>query len=189
MTRGLSSAEVAATAASHRIAAPLIEMQFRSGTVRLTLAPWDLTVGGETWFSQSLINIAEVRESTGTIEGFSLSLAGMDPTISALAIPTEYRGRICRLLKAHFDPSNNQIIDTPKAWFVGRMNQLNIIETNDRATVELLVEHFEVDLTRPSPIRLNDAHQQARYPGDLGAQFVERMAEIHLVWPDKQALR
>lgn len=188
MTRGLSAAEVTATQASHRAAAPLVELNFRSGTLRLTLAPWDLTLSGETWLSAGLLQIREVRESAGSIEGLQFSLSGVDPAIQALATPTEYRGRIVRLLKGHFNTTTNAIIGTPKAWFAGRMRHINIEETNSLCRVDLIAEHYEADLGRAVPIFLNDAHQQAIYPGDLGAQHVERMATLRLTWPEKQAL-
>lgn len=189
MSRGLSSAEVTASQASHRGAAPLIELNFDSGTLRLTLAPWNITQGGNTWISTgTLMSVRPVRESVGSIEGLQFSMSGLSPQVIQLAATERYRGRIVRLLKAHFNMNTNQIIDTPKAWFVGRMRQMNIVETNQQCTVDVTAEHYEAELSRPVPLRYNDADQQRLYPGDLGCQHVEKMSELKLVWPSKRAL-
>src|SRR5690606_40854342 len=127
-----------ASRASHRGVAPLIELNFDAGTLRLTLAPWNITQGGNTCISTgTLMSIQPVRESASSIEGLQLAMSGLSPEVIQLAATERYRGRIVRLLKAHFNMNTNQIISTPKAWFIGRMRQMNIVETNKQCTVDL----------------------------------------------------
>lgn len=181
--------QVASQQGSHRMVAPLIECLFDSGALRLSLAAWDLTYAGNTYFSAgTLMEVKAVRESTGSIEGMQFTLSGLSPEIIEIASDEPYRGRIVRLLKAYFDPANNQMVNEPRAWFVGRMRSMSIAETNDTCTVSVTAEHYEAELGRAAPLRLNDADQQRLFPGDLGCQYAEVMSEKKITWPDKRAL-
>lgn len=188
MSRGLTTPEISATTGPHRAVAPLVELNFDSGVLRLTLAPWSITEGGRTWLASNLLRVRDAREATGSVEGLEFSMSGIDPAIITLASQERYRGRIVRLLKAYFNTTTNQIVAAPRAWFIGRMKHMNIEESNDKCTVTLIAEHYEAELQRAAPLRLNDADQQRFYPGDKGCEHVERMAELKLVWPSRTAL-
>ncbi|HEY0684769.1 MAG TPA: hypothetical protein VGD45_20700 [Steroidobacter sp.] len=189
MSRGLAAQELSAVTASHRAIAPCIEALFDSGALRLTLAPWDLTFGGNTYIAAgALINVREAREATGSVEGLEFSLTGLDPAILTIATQEPYRGRVIRLQKGIFNTATNTLIANPRTWFLGRMKSMVITETNNSCTVTVVAEHYEAALGRPSPLRLNDADQQRMYPGDRGCEWVEAMTERNIVWPAREAL-
>lgn len=189
MTRGLTNPELTAVTAAHRAVAPCIEALFDSGPLRLTLAPWHLTFGGNTFIAAGpLLSIKEVRESTGSVEGLEFSLTGLDPAVLTIATQEPYRGRIVRLMKGIFNVSNNTLVAPPRTWFPGRLKSMLITETNRVCTISVVAEHFEAALGRAAPLRLNDSDQQRLYPGDRGCEWVEAMTEKNIVWPSREAL-
>lgn len=190
MSRGLTAPELAAVTAAHRAIAPCIEALFDSGALRLTLAPWNLTFGGNTYIAAGpLISVREARESTGTVEGLEFTLTGLDPAVLTIATQEPYRGRILRLQKGIFNTANNTLIADPRTWFPGRLKSMVITEANNLCTITVVAEHFEAALGRAAPLRLNDADQQRLYPGDRGCEWVEAMTERNIVWPAKEALQ
>jgi hypothetical protein len=195
MSRGLTSTEQSLVAASHRISIALVELNFRSGTLRLAMSPWDISDGTNVWVATgALLRIDPPRESASSTEGLQFTMSGLVQTILTLADTENYQGRLVRLLKAHVDPNTNQIASSggspipPKEWFIGRMRRMNTEDLNSRVTVTLVAEHYEAELGRANPVRMNDANQQRRAPGDRGFEFVEEMTEIKLSWPDRNAL-
>lgn len=188
MSRGLSSSQLALQSLPHRIAVPLVEALFDSGTLRLALSEWDIAANGQTYTRGPLINLKPVRESATSKEGLELTLSGLSPDIIALATAEPYQGRVIRFLKAYLHPDSHDVVGVPKAWFIGRMRAMPVSETNDQATVSLLAENFDIDFDRAAVIRRSDAGQQTRWPGDLGAQYAEQMVEKRMVWPTKEAL-
>lgn len=190
MSRGLTPAQLAAATGRHLQVAPLVELAFDAGTLRLTTAPWDIVTGAGTWMTMgALLSIAQTTESAGSFEGAEFVLSGLDAAIVAIAAGEPYQGRLARLLKAYLDAESNQPIGEPVVQFVGRMRVMTLSETNNQASVAIQCEHYEAELQRAAPLRLNDADQQRLYPGDLGAQYVEAMTERQLIWPSREVMR
>lgn len=189
MSRGLTAPELSAVTASHRAIAPCIEALFDSGPLRLTLAPWDLTFGGNTFVAAGpLLSVREARESTGSMEGLEFSLTGLDPAILTIATQEPCRGRIVRLMKGIFNTADNTLIAAPRTWFPGRLKSMVVTESKSVCSVTVVAEHFEVALGRAAPLRLNDADQKRLFPGDRGCEWVEAMTERNIVWPSREAL-
>jgi hypothetical protein len=188
MSRGLSSGQIAATTAPHRQIVPLVELFFQSGTLQLALSPFDYTgLSGTYIHTGPLAYIKPASESSSSQEGLELGMTGLDTAIFTLAATEPYRGRIVRLLKGYLNPTDNSPIGEPTVVFVGRMVNMNISEDNGSAAVAILVEHYEIELTRPAPIRWSDADQQRLFPSDLGCQYAAATSEKTVVWPSKLA--
>lgn len=188
MGRGLDSAQLTAAAAPVRCAVQLIEMFFDSGTLRLARNQWNIVHAGNTYTGVAM-NVKQLRESSGSIEGAELSMTGLDPAMMAIADQEQYRGRILTIKKAYINPDTNAVIGDPKLTFIGRMKRLPSQETNSACDITLIAEHYDAELTRPAPTRLNDSDQQRFYPGDLGCQHAEAMVEKNLIWPSREALQ
>jgi hypothetical protein len=186
MSRGLSVAQINASASGHRVVAPLLELQFVSGTLRLACFRWDVPVGANT-FIKAAISINKARESATSTEGMEFQLNGLDPAIIAIATAEPYHGRTCRLLKAYIQADNNQIIGSQVVTFIGRMRNMVTNEDNTTAQVTLFAEHYDAELTKPSPLRLTDADQQSLFPGDKGCEYAASNAEKTVIWPSKKA--
>lgn len=188
MSRGLSVNQINASASGHRVVAPLIEMLFDSGPLRLAAFRWPVTDGATTYIAAAL-RIAPARESAGSREGLEVSLSGLDPAIIAIAVAEPYQGRVIRLLKGYMQPDSNGIIDVARVSFLGRMRNMTIGEDNSTAQVTVSCEHYDVELQRPNPLRYTDAAQQDLYPGDLGCQYAALNADKQVVWPSTKAQR
>lgn len=186
MSRGLSVAEINAAAAPHRVTVALMEMYFASGTLNLAVFPWDLTIGATT-YTRAPVTPSTTKESAVTSEGIELHLSGFDPAIMTIMASEAYHGRTFRLLKGFVQPDSNQIIGTPKMFYAGRMRNMIGTETNDKVDVGLYVEHYDLELQRPMPLRYADADQQRLFPGDLGCQYTARNSDKTVIWPSKEA--
>ncbi len=172
---------------AHLQVVPLVEFQFTSGTVRGAMAPWDIVVGADTYIGAGLImSIAPRTESMGSVEGWAVTVTGLDAAIKTLAAQEHYQGRIALLRKAYLHAETNAVIGTPKIVAVGRMTRMAIAEDRSSATVRIEVEPFEAEWNRANPLFLNDADQQRLYPGDLGASHVNALADRKVVWPSRE---
>lgn len=189
MTRGLSSAQLTAAAARHVAAVALVELHFDSGAIYMALAPWSITYGDDTYYHTGpLASVRALAEAGASFEGIELAMTGLEPAVLGYAATEPYRGRLVRLLKGYLDPQTHALIGPPVVQFIGRMQAMSITETNGTCTAALVAEHYEAELQRPAPLRLNDADQQRLYPGDLGCEFAEEMVEKELIWPAREAL-
>lgn len=187
MSRGLSSAQLTAAGASHRQTVALVEAFFDSGTLRLAIAPWAITSGVDTYAATGpFLHVKEVTESAGSVEGLEFTLTGISTDVIAIATAEPYRGRVIRLLKAYLDADTNQTVGTAVVQFVGRMHSMRIAEKNNTCDVVVVAEHYEAELSRSTPLRLNDTDQQRLYPGDLGCSLAEMMVEAKIVFPSKE---
>lgn len=187
MSRGLSPAQLAAATGRHYQVAPLVELYFGTGTLRFTLAPFNIVVGANTYLATGPFgSIKEVAEASSSLEGMEFALSGVDTAIVDIATGVAYHGRLVKLLKAYLDAETNAIIGTPVVQWVGRMKAMSISETNSTASVTVQADHYDVELQQGSPLRWNNVDQQAMYPGDLGCEHVEAMVDVNLVWPAKE---
>ena len=66
--------------------------------------------------------------------------------------------------------------------FSGYMDQMNIEETSDTSTIQLLVENKLVDLERARVARFTSGYQKSIYAGDLGFDFVEDLQDKQISW-------
>lgn len=190
MPRGLSNAQLTAVVGTHRIVVPLFELFFDSGTLRLAICPWDVVVSGNTYNTTGqILSVKPLSESSTSKEGAEITMSGLDAAIINIAAYESYRGRFVRLSKLYLDKDTNAQIGNPVTQFIGRMQSIAIAESNNDCAVTLTAEHYEIELTRPAPLRLNNADQQRLYPGDKGCDQVESMTEKNIVWPALEALK
>lgn len=189
MSRGLSTTQRSAARAPHRMAIALVELHFKAGLLALALSPWDVTYAGSTYQrTGQIMDIEAAHESSKSFEGIKMTMTGLDTTIMTLAANEPYRGRLVRVLKAYINPEDGALIGSPVVQFIGRIRSMPIQEKNDTCTVAVLAEHYEAELQRPAPLRLNNADQQRLYPGDKGCEFADQLEDKVVVWPAREAL-
>lgn len=186
MTRGLSVSQINASASGHRVVAPLIEMFFDSGTLRLACFQWNVVSGANTYFN-ARFTIQPATESSSSTEGLQLQMDGLDPAIITIATAEPYHGRTIRLLKGYIQPDSNGLIGEPRTWFLGRMRNIVIEENNSKATVQVFCEHYDAELGRAAPLRYADSDQERLFPGDRGCEFATSNTDKSIVWPSKEA--
>lgn len=191
MSRGLSPAQALSQRQPHRVVVPLVELLFDSGTLRLALGKFDVPGPDNTTYIATgpLAFVKAAREAGKSLEGLAVGMSGLDAAIVTLATSEPYRGRALRLIKAYLNPDTNEPVGEPKVWWPGRMVNMVIEEQNDSATITIFAEHYDVELSRPAPLRWSDADQQRLYPGDLGCQYSAEVSEKTVLFPSKEAQR
>lgn len=176
--------------------------------VRLWTGGYDVTIDGNVYVGAgSIVSISSVTETADiSAEGTLITLAGVPLTSLALALTSQYQGRRCDVLFALMDPdrfalSKYTVLDpegTPtleetagyadaleiefSETFSGRMDQMNIVEGADVATIEMSVENKLITLERPRSLRYTSAILKTRFPSDLGLDFVESIQDQEIVW-------
>jgi len=182
VSRSGTSGAFSALAAGAATFLVFAEMDFASGFLRVTNAPYAVPWNGYTWKGLGEFGSMEAVQEGANLEAFGvrLTLSGVDPVNISLALTEHYQGRSCKIWIAPLD-SGHQVIADPVLVFDGRMDTMQM-EAGQQAVVTVTAESRLADLERPRVRRYNDADQQWLYPGDLGMQFVEQMVEKELVW-------
>lgn len=179
MSRGRSVAQKAADTARHSGWAALLELQFASGTLRLAVGPYDITVGADTYTATgALLSVDAMGEAVDGTEGLSFALSGCASGIFDLVVNEPYKDRVIRLLEQRYD-ADHQAVDAPSVEWVGRMQVMTSTEhPRQRShTVVIQAEHYDAQARRPVNLRFSDAEQRRRYPDDKGAEYVTSLTE------------
>jgi hypothetical protein len=158
------------------------ELQFASGTVRMWSGFGTKSWNGQNWSGAGDFGgLSPVDESTEVrAAGLAFTLSGIPSNSIALALGDSYRGRPCKLWMAILDDA--EAIVGAHQIFAGRMDVMKIDDTGETATISVQAESRLVDLRRPRSLRYTDAEQQRLFAGDVGLEYVAKLAEKPLFW-------
>lgn len=185
MSRALSGGFTTAIAAGHVNLFPLIELQFASGTDYICGLDHDVAYGGNTYLAAGgCIGIDSISETSLQTEGLKITLAGAPSANVALVLGEKVQGRPCTVRLAVVDGAGALQVDD-NVWS-GLMDTMMLEDSPDQCLAVITAEHMLAVWDRPRVVRYTDAQQQALYPGDLGLQYIEEMAEASIVWPGKE---
>jgi len=140
---------------------------------------------GTEWSgSGSLLEVSSVEETAEmAVKGATLTLSGVPSEVLSLALSEPYQGRVCNL---YFGTLLDGAIDTGfTPIFSGYMDQMDIEDGPDTATVILKVENKLIDLERARVSRYTSGYQKSIYPNDLGLDFVEDLQDKKISWGSK----
>ena len=182
MSRNLPSAVASAVVGSVVKLAFFAEFQFASGTVRMWTGVGNKSWNALTWTGAGDFGgISPVDESTDVrAAGLAFRLSGIPASSLSLALSDNYRGKPCKLWLAILDAAD-AVVDTYQI-FAGRMDVMTIDDGGDTASINVQAENRLVDLTRARALRYTDAEQRRLFAGDLGLEFVAKLAEKPLHW-------
>lgn len=159
----------------------LAEMQFTTGTMRLSTWEGSLQALGFEWaYLPGVMGISGVQQAENIeYPAIDLTLALPDPSILALAVGSEktYRGRLFRLYMAIMD-DEFRLVDDPQPLYVGVMDQVQMSTgdgAEDKGALTMRCEQPGKDSRNAMSQRLTNQQQSKRYPGDTG---LSRMAEL-----------
>lgn len=166
-----------------------VELQFKSGTLRLCSYSQTFTWGGYDWLGFGAIgSISPIEESSGVNSRammFSLNVA--DSSLLALALGTveDYRGQPAKL---YFCPlsETGTLIDTPELCWRGIMDTAVIGVDGEQGQITLKCETSSYGLKRRPSLRLNAAQQKHRYPTDTGFDYLNDLIADPQVWLSKK---
>ena len=186
MSRDLTSATI--TNISEATVYPFfaIELNFDSEILRLWTGQGTLTLPDTTqWIGTgTLLDISAIEETAEmAVRGATLTLSGIPSEILSLALSEPYQGRVCNIYFGTF--TGGDLTTAPSNFdqiFSGYMDQMNIQDGAETATIELKVENKLVDLERARVARFTSGYQKSIYPSDKGFDFVESLQDRELFW-------
>jgi hypothetical protein len=186
MSRDLTSATI--TNISEATVYPFfaIELNFDSEILRLWTGQGTLTLPDTTqWIGTgTLLDISAIEETAEmAVRGATLTLSGIPSEILSLALSEPYQGRVCNIYFGTF--TGGDLTTAPSNFdqiFSGYMDQMNIQDGAETATIELKVENKLVDLERARVARFTSGYQKSIYPSDKGLDFVESLQDREIFW-------
>ena len=179
MSRDLTPTTIAALGADVIEPFFAVEFQFDGNTVRTWTGQGTLTLGdGTEWVGTGqLLSISAVEETQEiSVRGATLTLSGIPSEILSLALTEPYQGRVCKI---YFGVKDEAIFNE---IFSGYMDQMDIEDGPDTATITMKVENKLVDLERARVARYTSGYQKSIYPDDLGLDFIEDLQDKKLPW-------
>jgi hypothetical protein len=181
-----------------------VELNFDSETLRMWTGQGTLVLeDGTQWIGTGqLLGISAIEETAEmAVRGATLTLSGVPSEILSLALSEPYQGRVCNIYFGTFsngsllqedgpyillqDGGRIQLEQSAKGFnqlFSGYMDQMNIQDGADTATIELKVENKLVDLERARVARFTSGYQKSVYPNDKGLDFVESLQDREIFW-------
>lgn len=164
----------------------LTRLDFVEGERRLFLGSGSIEIDGELWSGLGeMAKIGAVNGGFGdTADAFTMTLSGVDPQIEALcasAAATIQGRRDTQYLQ--FFHADGKPIESPVVIRIGTMDRMEVDGDATTATVTAVSEDLFVNRSKPPAGTLSDADQQARFPGDLGCEFVNTLIYKDINWP------
>lgn len=184
-----------------------VQFEFDSGPIRVWTGVGEATIDGNTYAGTgNLLNISSIEETAEmAVRGATLTMTGIPSELLSLALQEPYQGRVCKLYFGLFAPEwilTDGIWNDLGVWvdanywqdsqvktyanlteiFSGYMDEMNIDEGPDFATIEMKVENRLIDLERARVRRFTSAYQKSKYPSDRGLEFVEDLQDKEIVW-------
>ena len=150
-------------------------------TLRLWTGYGDQTLGDDTYTGAGdLLSISAVEETSEiAARGANLSLKGIPSSLVATALGEPYQGRLCKI---HFAVSDGSTYSNLVEVFSGYMDEMNIEEGVETATINVSVENKMIDLERARVARYTSQYQKSLYPNDKGFDFVESIQTKKTLW-------
>ena len=188
-----------------------VQFDFDSGPVRVWTGINDVVIDGNTYTGTgNLLNISTVEETAEiAVRGATLTMTGIPSELLSLALQEPYQGRVCTIYFGLFTQQEwilaTGIWDDTGEWvdasswqdsgtkayanlsqiFTGYMDEMNIDEAADFATIEMSIENKLIDLKRARVRRFSSGYQKTKYPADRGLDFVEDLQDKEIVWGRK----
>lgn len=160
-----------------------VELDFDSGILRFWTGYGTITASGEEWDGGgTILGISSPNETIDlSADGLTISFTGLDPSIIALTLTQNYRGRSAKVYIGALDASNEPVSNLYQV-FAGRMDVMTIQEDGATATVSLQVENVLIDLERPRIRKLTDEEQRKRFPGDASFENIAALQDRQISW-------
>lgn len=161
-----------------------VYLDFASGPVGMWSGYGDITIDGNTFIGVgSLMNVSTVDETTELeAKGASITLSGISSTYLSLALQEPYQGREATIyFGVTLSTGAREFVEI----FSGELDQMNILEASDTATIQVTVENSLIKLERPIIRRFTDEDQKTRFPTDDGFKFVAGLQNKEIYWGRK----
>lgn len=185
------------------------ELRFVDNIIRMWTGQGTLVLeDGTEWIGLGqLLSISSIEETSEmAVKGATITLSGIPSELLSLALSTPYQGRVAKIYFGTFQQGsilqetgnyillegggriNLESMSTGfNELFSGYMDQMNIEEAGDTATIEMAVENKLIDLERARVARFTSGYQKSIYPDDDGLNFIEDLQDKKIPWGRKTA--
>jgi len=181
MSRTILAGMTAALAAENLTALLFIQLDFDSGSVRVTNLAHAIDWDGNTWTGAGQVGSVDamLESDAGSARGLAFTLTGIPPELVAITMTEQYQGRRARVWFAAI--AAGALVSDPVLVFSGRMDNMQV-NLGGTAEIRVNAESRLIDFERPRVRRYNHEDQIAQVPDDLGLQYVAQMVEKSLYW-------
>lgn len=159
-----------------------VDLDFTSSPLYVWSGYGDLVIGSKTYLGAgTLLSISSVSETTEMeAKGATIGMSGIPSSFLSLALQEPYQGRECRI---YFG-----VTSSPSDYvevFSGELDQMNIEEGAETASISVTAENVLIRLERPVVRRFTDQDQKSRFPNDRGLEFVAALQDKEIFWGRK----
>lgn len=184
-----------------------VELFFQTQTLRFWSGLGEQTIDGNIYIgSGNMLGISTIDETSEiSAKGATLTLSGIPSELISLALSEPYQGRKCKIYfgilqtdTEYLSQEDNSLIlnedgsgiilsqldvaATMSEIFSGYIDQMNIDEGPETATISVGVESRLIDLQRPRVRRYTHESQRARFPNDKGFEYVNDLQNKKFAW-------
>lgn len=184
MSRDFPTNVATAFAAQHVATVTFVKLQFASGTLYLHNSIGTYTWGGNDWAGVGdLGDISEIEEGSEISPyKITLSLSGIDSTISNAALNEDYYMRPVTLYIGALDADDDLLADPTEVW-AGFMDLMTVsLGEQGGDEIALIAESELAKFDRASNLKYTDANQQAVHSGDLFFGFLKDIEGAKIQW-------
>jgi hypothetical protein len=156
-----------------------VDLVLDTGPLYLWSGYGDLSIGSKTYIGAgAILNISSVSETTEMeAKGATISISGIPTSFLSLALQEPYQGRECRIYFGMTNSPSNYV-----EVFSGELDQMNIEEAAETATISVTAENVLIKLERPVVRRFTNEDQKSRFPNDKGLEYVASLQDKDILW-------
>lgn len=186
MSRGFPSSVLTALSSDHVALVTFAKLEFPSGTLYLHNSLGTYTWGGNDWLGTGDLGEISQLEEGAQISPYkiSLSLSGLDATISGAALTEDYYLQPVTVYLGVLD-ANDALIADPTIIWEGAMDQMELsVGATDGDTIVLTAESELARFDKASNRKYTDAQLQSDFSGDLAFEFMADIEGAKIRWGD-----
>ena len=182
MSRDLNSEVVTALESDVVRPITMVHLDLGSSVIAVHSGLGTFSYGGVDYVGVGNLGaITEMMEAQSVAPtGVKMTLSGISPEYVSLMVGQHYQGRPATIYIGLLDASH-QLIADPILGFKGKVDYADI-KMGENATITLSAESRLVDWSRARVARYTHEDQQAKFPGDMGPEFVAKMVDIPILW-------
>lgn len=122
-----------------------------------------------------------IESIAGAPKSMSISLSGVNASLVNAAVTDDYFRRDVDVLLGLEDAAGDKV-EVEETLFSGFMDKVDITLDAGLAAMTMICESRGTNLLRSPDHRFTDEDLQLESPGNLGAEYVYRMADLQLSW-------
>lgn len=190
MARNLTTAHKTQLTSKVKRVGVLVEIDYTPTPLRVWSGHHDITWDSKTWTGLGeLGSISAITEKVGVRAGsVRLTLNGIPSAAIARSLDDAQQNRSVKIWVGTFTESGGvwTVVADPNRMEWGMTDVHEIIEDEDRHTIEVTVETPLSRLQLMSVLRVTTEDQARHFPGDTLFDGAAQVAEQVLYWPDAE---